>query len=115
MHPQWPVQARIKDVNKKALFNGCGSYSLNLCGQHLFAVNAFCVSIFGTPQALFSLFAAFTHRWEVLINNTEVSVKRLAETLLSAHYEPVKPVSKKLDQFVDSIEALCDQSENLER
>ena len=108
------VQARFKDANKKALFNGCGSHSLNLCGQHSFAENASCVSFFGTLQALFSLFAASTHRWEVLINNTEVSVKRLAETLWSAHYEPVKPVSEKLDQFVDSIEALCDQREHLD-
>ena len=38
------LQARIKDVNKKALFNGCGSHSLNLCGQHSFAENASCVS-----------------------------------------------------------------------
>ena len=34
--------------------------------------------------ALFSFFAACTHRWEVLINNTEVLVKRLAETRWSA-------------------------------
>ena len=45
------VQARIKDVNKKALFNGCGSNSINLCGQHSFAENASCVSSFGTLQA----------------------------------------------------------------
>ena len=103
------LQARIKDVNKKALFNGCGSHSLNLCGQHSFAENASCVSLFGTLQALFSFFAASTHRWEVVINNTEVLVKRLAEIRRSAHYETVKPVSEKLDQFVDSIEALCEK------
>ena len=108
------VQARIKDVNKKVLFNGCGSHSPNLCGQHLFAENGSCVSFFGTLQVLFSFFAASTHRWEVLINNTEVSVKRLAETQWSVHFEAVKLVRDKLDQFVDSIEALGDQSENLE-
>ena len=72
------------------------------------------MSFFGTLQALFSFFAASTHRWEVLINNTEVSVKRLAETRRSAHYEAVKPVSENLHQFVESIEALSDQSEHLE-
>ena len=59
---------------------------------------------------LFSFFAASTHRWEVLINNIEVSVKRLAETRWSVDYEAVKPVSEKPCQFVDSIEA----SETLE-
>ena len=56
------VQALIKEKNKKALFSGCIDHSLNLCGQHSFAENVSSVSFFGIFDALYSFFAASTHR-----------------------------------------------------
>ena len=65
------VQAIIKGKNKKAIFNGCVDHLLNLCGQHSFAQNVSCVNFFGTLQAMYSFFAASTHRWEVLMEHTK--------------------------------------------
>nr|XP_047137629.1 uncharacterized protein LOC124805786 [Hydra vulgaris] len=74
------VQKVISDKSNKAIFNGCIDHSLNLCVQHSFAVNASCVTFFGTIDAIYSFFAASTHRWEVLIKHTNILVKRLSTT-----------------------------------
>ncbi|CAN8014052.1 unnamed protein product [Ixodes persulcatus] len=39
-----------------------GHHSLNLCGHHSFTQNSSCVTFFGPIEALFSFFAASTHR-----------------------------------------------------
>ena len=90
------VQALIKEKN-------------NLCGQHSFAENVSSVSFVGIFDALYSFFAASTHRWEVL-----VSVKRLSTTGWSVHHAAIKPVAHNCDGVVDAVETLCDRSENLE-
>lgn len=108
------VQAILKGKNKKAIFNGCVDHSLNLCGQHSFAENVTCVTFFGTLETMFSFFVASTHRWDVLIDHTEISVKRLSSTRWSAHHDAVKPVKEKFDKFVAAIQALCESRENLE-
>lgn len=108
------VQAILKGKNKKAIFNGCVDHSLNLCGQHSFAENALYVTSFGTIETMYSFFAASTHRWNILVDHTGVSVKRLSTTRWSAHYAAVKPVKEKFDECVAAIEALCDLNENLD-
>ncbi|XP_056392625.1 zinc finger MYM-type protein 1-like [Hyla sarda] len=108
------VQSILNEKNRKAIFNGCVDHSLNLCGQHSFAENASCVTFFGTLQTMFTFFAASTHRWDVLIEHTGVSVKRLSTTRWSAHHAAVKPVKEKFDMFVLVLEALCEPCENLE-
>lgn len=108
------VQAILKGINKKLVFNGCVDHSLNLCGQHSFAENASCVTFFGTLESMYAFFAASTHRWDVLIEHTAVSLKRLSTTRWSAHYFAVKPVKENFDKFVVALEALCDQQENLD-
>jgi len=69
---------------------------------------------FGTLERIFSFFAASTHRLNVLIEHTGMSVKRLSTTRWSAHYAAVKPVKDKFDECMAAIEALCDPSKNLD-
>ena len=51
------VQAKIKEINAKALFNGCASHSLNLCGTHSFSVTPPCVTFFETMESLYAFFS----------------------------------------------------------
>ena len=108
------VQAILKRKNTKAIFNGCVDHSVNLCGQHSFAGNASCITFFGTLERMFTFFAASTHRWDVLIEHTGMSVKRLSTTQWSAHHAGVEPVKDKFDECVAAIEALCDLRENFD-
>lgn len=108
------VQQKIKDINPKAIFVPCSNHSLNLCGKHSFANNPSCVTFFGSLEALYTFFALSTHRWDVLVKYTGLTVKRLSTTRWSAHADAVKPVIQKFNQFVEAIEALCDVEESVE-
>lgn len=108
------VQARIRELNPKALFVPCANHSLNLCGIHSFATVPSCVTFFGTLERLYVFFSSSTHRWDILLSKVEVTVKRLAETRWSAHYDAVKPVFKCFSKIVDAIEELCDSSETID-
>ncbi|CAH2315228.1 zinc finger MYM-type 1-like [Pelobates cultripes] len=56
------VQAKIKEINPKALFMPCANHSLNLCGLHSFGSVVSCVTFFGTLERVYSFFSVFTHR-----------------------------------------------------
>ena len=106
------VQCRIKKVNRKALFNGCISHSVNLCGTHSFSVNASCVTFFGSMESLYTFFSGSTSRWERLKEYASVTVKRIVETRWSALFEAVKSVATSFDSYVDAINSLLDSNEN---
>ncbi|CAH2284359.1 zinc finger MYM-type 1-like [Pelobates cultripes] len=74
------VHAKIKEINPKALFMPCANHSLNLCGVHSFGSVASCVTFFGTLERVYSFFSVSTHRWELLMENIGVTVKRLSQT-----------------------------------
>jgi len=103
---------KIKDINPKAVFVPCSNHSLNLCGKHSFANNPSCVTFFGSLETMYTFFALSTHRWDVLVEHTGLTVKRLSTTRWSAHADAVKPVRQKFNQFVEAIEALCDTEES---
>nr|XP_053646476.1 uncharacterized protein LOC128698304 [Cherax quadricarinatus] len=107
-------QAILKEKNKKAIFSGCVDHSLNLCGQHSFAENSSCVKFVGSLESAYTFFASSTHRWDVLMDHTVVSLERLSTTRWSSHYNAVKPVAESFEKFVAVTEALCDPRENLD-
>ncbi|CAH2296492.1 zinc finger MYM-type 1-like [Pelobates cultripes] len=65
------VQAKIKEINPKALFMPCANHSLNLSGLHSFGSVVSCVTFFGTLERAYSFFSVSTHRWELLMENVE--------------------------------------------
>ncbi|XP_077340582.1 zinc finger MYM-type protein 1-like [Lithobates pipiens] len=108
------VQAKIKEINPKALFIPCANHSLNLCGVHSFGSVASCVTFFGTLEKVYLFFSVSTHRWELLMENVGVTVKRLSQTRWSAHYDAVKPVRANLKKLTSALEKLCDPKENVD-
>lgn len=107
------VQARIREVNKKALFVPCANHSLNLCGVHSFESVKACLTFFGTLEAVYSFFSASPQRWQFL-KNAGVAVKKLSQTRWSAHYDAVHAVEQKLDDVIATLEDLCDTKYNAE-
>lgn len=73
-----------------------------------------CEFFFETLETMSSFFAATTHWWDVLIEHTGVSVKRLSTMRWSAHHAALKSVKEKFDECVALIEALCDPHEYLD-
>lgn len=104
------VQRKIREVNPKALFSPCSNHSLNLCGVHAFSCVPSSVTCFGTVEKLYSFFSSSTHRWEVLMEKTGKSLKRLSDTRWSAHYDSVKAVKENLETIVSTLEDMQDPS-----
>ncbi|CAH2310718.1 zinc finger MYM-type 1-like [Pelobates cultripes] len=108
------VQAKIKEINPKALFMPCANHSLNLCGVHSFGSVVSCVTFFGTLERVYSFFSVSTHRWELLMENVGVTVKRLSQTRWSAHCDAVKPVRANFEKLTSALEKLCNPKENVD-
>ncbi|GBN40457.1 hypothetical protein AVEN_88048-1 [Araneus ventricosus] len=108
------VQARICQLNPKALFVPCTNHSLNLCGVHSFATVPSCATFFGTLENLYVFFSGSTYRWTILLTNVEVRGKRLSETRWNAHCEAVKPLFKCFKKISNAIEELFGASETIE-
>ncbi|XP_070379118.1 zinc finger MYM-type protein 1-like [Dermacentor albipictus] len=109
------VQARIKQVNPKALFVPCANHSLNLCGVHSFeSVNA-CVTFFGTLEAMYKFFSSSPQRWKLLKDaGVALTVKNLSQTRWSAHYEAVRAAGRSYELIITTLEALQDAKFNVE-
>ncbi|CAH2315499.1 zinc finger MYM-type 1-like [Pelobates cultripes] len=107
------VQAKIKEINPKALFMPCANHSLNLFGLHSFGSVVSCVTFFGTLERVYSFFSVSTHRWELLMENVGVTVKRLSQTRWSAHYDAVKPVRANFEKLTSALEKFCNPKENV--
>ncbi|CAH2327032.1 zinc finger MYM-type 1-like [Pelobates cultripes] len=108
------VQAKIKEINPKALFMPCANHSLNLCGVHSFGSVVSCVTFFGTLDRVYCFFLVSTYRWELLMENLGVTVKTLSQTRWSAHYDAVKPVRANFEKLTSALEQLCNPKENVD-
>ena len=106
------VQKRISEINPKALFVPCTNHSLNMACVHAASAAVHSVTFFGTLDRLFSFFSASTHRWDVLIQVTGLSIKRAVETRWSSRADAVNVVVKKLSELVTALEQLTEEEEN---
>jgi hypothetical protein len=107
------VQKRISEINPKALFVLCSNHSLNLACAHAASVTVYSVTCFGTLDQLFSFFSASTHRWDVLIQVTGLSIKRLVETRWNSRADAVNVVANKLSEVITALEQLTEEGENV--
>ena len=98
------VQQRIKETNPLAEFVPCNNHSLNLLGVHAESASVSAVTFFGTVQRCFYIFAASTHRWDVLKSNCSVPVKRAVDARWSARKEAVSCLKKVFSRVVDTLE-----------
>lgn len=83
------MQARLKEVNPKAVFVPCSAHSLNLVGTAAVDSCIEAVSFFGFLQSLYSFFSASTYRWSMLIKHLKehgknLTLKSLSDTRWSA-------------------------------
>jgi len=84
----------------------------NLACVHAASVAVHSVTFFGTLDRLFSLFSTSTHRWDVLIQVTGLSIKRAVETRWSSRADAENDVVKKLSEVLTALEQLTEEEEN---
>lgn len=102
------VQKRILELNPLAIFVPCDNHSLNLVGVHAAHVNPQAITFFGILEKLFTFFSCSTHRWSVLKEHVNITIKRHAETRWSSKADAVKAVSSQLNEIIACLEKLRD-------
>jgi hypothetical protein len=108
------VQARIKQVNKLAVYVPCAGHSLNLVGVKAVACCTQVVTYFDFLQKLYAFFVASTHRWHVLlkcVGDDHPVVKRLSDTRWSAHADAVKAVSHGYKEIQTALNEIAENSD----
>ena len=101
------VQARILDLNKRALFFPCAAHSLNLVANDTAKSSSYALSFFGTINRVYVLFSSSPARWSVVQKHLTISVKLLSETRWESRTSAIKPFRYQLDKLVDALEELC--------
>ena len=104
------LQQRICDRNNRALFVNCDNHSLNLAGVHSAKQDPVVVTFFGTLENIYSFFSHSTIRWEELKRVLPITVKRESATRWSARLEAVKAIFEGLDELVQLLEKLSEDS-----
>ena len=104
------LQQRMCDRNNRALFVNCDNHSLNLAGVHLAKQDPVVVTFFGTLENIYSFFSHSTIRWEELKRVLPITVKRESATRWSARLEAVKAIFEGLDEQVQLLEKLSEDS-----
>ncbi|XP_033227286.1 zinc finger MYM-type protein 1-like [Belonocnema kinseyi] len=109
------VQARIKEVNPLALYVPCTAHSLNLVGTNSVNICIDAITFFGFVAGLYAFFVASPHRWEILMNNSDTSLKSLSKTRWSCHDDATSAIFRNyegiyaaLSVFVESNDAKPD-------
>uniref|UniRef100_A0A0L8HRB5 DUF4371 domain-containing protein n=1 Tax=Octopus bimaculoides TaxID=37653 RepID=A0A0L8HRB5_OCTBM len=102
------MAARITEVNPNIVFV---TYT-----HHSEFRSCACASVgarfFGTLDRLFSFFSASTHRWDILIEITGATIKRVGETRWSSRADAVKVVHTKFTEIIAALERLMENAEN---
>jgi hypothetical protein len=71
-------------------------------------VNVQALTLFGTVERLFGYFSCSTHRWSVLKDFVNITVKRHSDTRWSSKAAVVNAISRQLEKVIAALEQLCD-------
>lgn len=105
------VQARILQLNDKALCVPCSSHTLNLVVSDAAQSSVISISYFGVLQRLYNLFSSSVQHWEILEKHvTQLTVKSLSTTRWEARIDSVKVMRYYLPEVIEALSALEDHS-----
>lgn len=105
------VQARILEVNPKALFVPCGCHSWNLVLGDMAHSSSVAISFFGILQQIYVLFSASTHRWAIFKKHvTQLTVKPLSETRWECRIDSVRAIRFQIGDIYDALIEIAETS-----
>lgn len=101
------VQARMLELNPKALCVPCGSHTLNLVVGDAAKSSTISLGYFGTLQRLYNLFSSSVQHWTILQEHVkDLSVKALSATRWECRVDAVRAVRYQLPEIVDALTAV---------
>ncbi|XP_055903949.1 uncharacterized protein LOC129939810 [Eupeodes corollae] len=102
------LQTRIKTINPSADYVHCAAHSLNLVGSCAVESETEAVDFFSTLQELYNLFTMSTHRWEILVQRTNLRVKSVSQTRWSARHDAFYALEKEWSAIIDALEFIAE-------
>lgn len=105
------VQARILQLEPRAMYVPCSGHSLNLllCDMAKSCTEA--LTFFGIMQQIYVLFSASTKRWQVLKNHVKnLTVKPVCDTRWEARVNCVKAIRYQIGEVYDALVEVADTS-----
>ncbi|XP_033218412.1 zinc finger MYM-type protein 1-like [Belonocnema kinseyi] len=103
------VQARIKEVNPLALYVPCNAHSLVGTNSVNICIDA--ITYFGFVAGLYACFVASTHRWEILMNNSDSSLKSLSKTRWSCHVDATSAIFRNCEGIYAALSVFVESND----
>ncbi|XP_064079397.1 uncharacterized protein LOC135196474 [Macrobrachium nipponense] len=97
------VQARLLQLNPRALFVPCGAHTVNLVVCDAAKSSSDATSYFAYLQKLFNLFSAFTQRWSTLKKHVDTTLKSWADTRWECRINSVEVVRFQAAKVRDAL------------
>ncbi|XP_044591536.1 zinc finger MYM-type protein 1-like [Cotesia glomerata] len=104
------LQTRIKTINPLADYVPCAAHYLNLVGSYAVESVTEAVDFFSTLQELYNFFTISTHRWEILVQRTNLRIKSLPQTHWSARYDACA-LEKEWSAIIDALEFIAESED----
>ena len=104
------VQARLTDLNAKAIFVNCDNHSLNLAGVHAASVDPLIITFFGTIEQVYVFFSGFTIRWKKMEEKLNFTVKRESDTRCSARESAVRVIVQSYDDIIELLQEMSEDA-----
>lgn len=86
------VQARLLQLNPRALFVPCGAHTLNVVVADASKASTDAMNYFGILHKLFTLFSASTQRWAILKKHVDITLKMWTDTRWESKVKSVEPL-----------------------
>ncbi|XP_033228857.1 uncharacterized protein LOC117180467 [Belonocnema kinseyi] len=105
------VQARIQELNLLALYVPCVGHSLNSVGKNSVDVCIEAISFFGLIANLYAFFVACPHRWQILLNHSDSTLKSLSKTRWSCRDDATSALFFNYSQMYDALSVFVESDD----
>ena len=100
------VQARMLDINPKAVYVPCANHTLNLVVVDSVNSSTEPLTFFGVLTRLYVLFSSSAQRWEILKKHVELSIKSQSDTRWESRIKCIKPLRYNLKEVLLALKDL---------
>lgn len=111
------VQARLLQLNPRALFVPCGAHTMNLVIADSAKSSQDATGYFGYLQKLFNFFSGATQRWAILTKHVKLTLKSWSDVRWESRLQSVTAVRNQTQEVRDALlearEAVNDRSSQL--
>lgn len=97
------VQARLLQLNPRALFVPCGAHTMNLVIADAAKSSQDATGYFGYLQKLFNFFSGATQRWSILTKHVKLTLKSWSDVRWESRLQSVTAVRNQTKEVRDAL------------